>query len=147
MSSVPPSPGFAASAKFVIVTQAEAKRNDTVANALWALPALQGLSRSDLSVLPPLGFNNTFAILVRERDAEALELRTIGDLQKVAARWTAGFGYEFIERADGYRGLSAAYGVRFAREPRVMDLNLIYRAVASSEIVLPKTKGVFFWAE
>jgi glycine betaine/choline ABC-type transport system substrate-binding protein len=89
---------------------------------------------SGLSVLPPLGFNNTFAILVRGRDAEALQLRTIGDLQKVAARWTPGFGYEFIERADGYRGLSAAYGVRFAREPRVMDLTLMYRALAAGDV-------------
>lgn len=89
---------------------------------------------SGLSVLPPLGFNNTFAILVRERDAEALQLRTIGDLQKVAAQWTPGFGYEFIERADGYRGLSAAYGVRFAREPRVMDLTLMYRALAAGDV-------------
>jgi osmoprotectant transport system permease protein len=91
-------------------------------------------ARGGLSVLPPLGFNNTFAILVRERDASALQLRTIGDLQKVAARWTAGFGYEFIERADGYRGLSAAYGVRFAREPRVMDLTLMYRALAAGDV-------------
>ena len=87
-----------------------------------------------LSVLPPLGFNNTFAILVRRADADALGLRTIGDLQKVAARFTPGFGYEFIERADGYRGLSRAYGLAFAREPRVMDLTLMYRALAGGEV-------------
>jgi osmoprotectant transport system permease protein len=87
-----------------------------------------------LSVLPPLGFNNTFAILVRQADAEALGLRTIGDLKRVPATWTPGFGYEFIERADGYRGLSAAYGLGFAREPRVMDLSLMYRALADKEV-------------
>lgn len=89
---------------------------------------------SGLSVLPPLGFNNTFAILVRSADAQTLGLRTIGDLRQVAAGWTPGFGYEFIERADGYRGLAAAYGLQFAREPRVMDLSLMYRALANGDV-------------
>jgi osmoprotectant transport system permease protein len=87
-----------------------------------------------LSVLPPLGFNNTFAILVRTGDATALDLRTIGDLRKAPPGWTPGFGYEFIERADGYRGLAAAYGLRLPREPRAMDLSLTYRALANREV-------------
>jgi osmoprotectant transport system permease protein len=86
-----------------------------------------------LTTLPRLGFNNTFAILVRRHDAERLGLKTIGDLNRMNA-WRAGFGYEFLERPDGFRGLSAAYGLQFANQPRVMDLNLIYRAVASGEI-------------
>lgn len=86
-----------------------------------------------VTALPRLGFNNTFAILVRRADAERLGLKTIGDLNKVD-NWRAGFGYEFLERPDGFRGLAAAYGLRFANQPRVMDLNLIYRAVASNEI-------------
>ncbi len=89
-----------------------------------------------LSVLSPLGFNNTFAILVRQADAAALGLRTIGDLQRAPSDWTPGFGFEFVERADGYRGLAAAYGLRFAREPRVMDLSLMYRALANGEVDL-----------
>ena len=91
-------------------------------------------ARSGLSVLGSLGFNNTFAILVRRADAAALGLRAIGDLRAVADRWTPGFGFEFVERADGYRGLAAAYGLRFAREPRVMDLSLMYRALANGEV-------------
>lgn len=87
-----------------------------------------------LGVLAPLGFNNTFAILVRRQDAMDYGLQRISDLQAVAARWTPGFGYEFIERADGYRGLTDAYGLRFAREPRVMDLGLMYRALAAGEV-------------
>jgi osmoprotectant transport system permease protein len=87
-----------------------------------------------LSVLAPLGFNNTFAILVRQADAAALGLRTIGDLQRAPPDWTPGFGFEFVERADGYRGLAAAYGLRFAREPRVMDLSLMYRALANGDV-------------
>jgi osmoprotectant transport system permease protein len=89
---------------------------------------------SGVSVLPPLGFNNTFAILVRKADADALGLKTIGDLRSAPAEWTPGFGYEFIERADGYKGLAAAYGLRFAREPRVMDLTLMYRALAAGDV-------------
>lgn len=94
-----------------------------------------------LSVLPTLGFNNTFAILVRTDDARRIGLKTVSDLASVIRSphprgrpWRAGFGYEFLERPDGFKGLSAAYGLRFADAPRVMDLNLIYRAVAAGEI-------------
>ena len=86
-----------------------------------------------VTVMPRLGYNNTFAILVRKADADRLGLKTIGDLNTLPnAR--AGFGYEFLERPDGFKGLSAAYGLRIAGQPRIMDLNLIYRAVASNEI-------------
>jgi osmoprotectant transport system permease protein len=91
-------------------------------------------SRAGLSVLPPLGFNNTFAILVRRRDAEGLGLRTIGDLRALVSRWRPGFGYEFAERGDGYPGLSRAYALQFAQPPRVMDLDLVYRALASGQV-------------
>jgi glycine betaine/choline ABC-type transport system substrate-binding protein len=87
-----------------------------------------------VTVAAPLGFNNTFAILVRRADAERHALRTIGDLSRVAGSFTPGFGYEFLEREDGYRGLSTAYSLRFAAAPRVMDLALIYRALAGGEI-------------
>jgi osmoprotectant transport system permease protein len=87
-----------------------------------------------LSVVQPLGFNNTFAILVRRRDAQALGLRTIDDLHRTMARWTAGFGYEFLQRDDGYPGLVRAYDLRFASEPRGMDLSLIYRALAEGQV-------------
>jgi glycine betaine/choline ABC-type transport system substrate-binding protein len=86
-----------------------------------------------VTTLPRLGFNNTFAMLVRRVDAEKRGLTTISDLNR-ARDWRAGFGYEFLERPDGFRGLSAAYGLQFANQPRVMDLNLIYRAVSSGEI-------------
>jgi osmoprotectant transport system permease protein len=93
-------------------------------------------SRSGRTVLPPLGFDNTFAILVRGSDARALGLRTIDDAVRVAPRWQAGFGYEFLERPDGFPGLATAYGLRFAGEPRVMDLALSYRALASGQVDL-----------
>ena len=86
-----------------------------------------------VTAMPRLGYDNTFAILVRADDATRFGLKTIGDLNRFTGA-RAGFGYEFLERADGLKGLSAAYGLRFAGEPRTMDLNLIYRAVAAKEI-------------
>src|SRR5207253_7827336 len=91
-------------------------------------------ARAGLSVLAPLGFNNTFAIIVRRSDAAALGLKTIEDLQRVDPRWTPGFGYEFAERTDGYAGLASAYGLRFTTPPRVMDLDLVYRALAAKQV-------------
>jgi osmoprotectant transport system permease protein len=88
------------------------------------------------TVLPPLGFNNTFAILVRAADARRLGLRTISDAAPHAPRWKAAFGYEFLEREDGYKGLVRTYGLRFAEPPRVMDLTLIYRALATEAVDL-----------
>jgi len=87
-----------------------------------------------VTVLPPLGFDNTFAILVRRADAEKLGLKTIGDLRQVPASWQPGFGFEFLERQDGYRGLTAAYGLSFAQQPRAMDLSLMYRALAAGDV-------------
>jgi glycine betaine/choline ABC-type transport system substrate-binding protein len=82
----------------------------------------------------PLGFNNTFAILVRRADAERYGLRSIADLARVAPRWKAGFGYEFLERADGFAGLARIYGLRFSRPPTAMDLGLTYRALAEHRV-------------
>ena len=96
--------------------------------------ARQFYARSGRTLLPPLGFNNTFAILVRGRDARARGLRTIGDLAREGPQWQAGFGYEFLERPDGYAGLAATYGLRFAGPPHVMDLTLSYRALASGQV-------------
>jgi osmoprotectant transport system permease protein len=86
------------------------------------------------TMLPPLGFNNTFAILVRSADARARRLARLSQLAAHAPGWRAGFGYEFIERADGFKGLAAAYGLRFREPPTVMDLTLIYRALAFGQV-------------
>jgi glycine betaine/choline ABC-type transport system substrate-binding protein len=88
------------------------------------------------TVLAPLGFNNTFAILVRGADARARGLHTISDAVPVAVNWQAAFGYEFLEREDGWPGLSRTYGLRFAAPPRVMDLSLTYRALAAHQVDL-----------
>jgi osmoprotectant transport system substrate-binding protein len=92
--------------------------------------------RFGLEVLPSLGFNNTFAIVVRGDDARHLHLKTISDAAPYAPHWRAGFGYEFMERPDGYQGLSRTYGLSFAEPPRVMDLGLLYRAVLEKQVDL-----------
>ncbi len=86
--------------------------------------------------LQPLGFNNTFAILIRSEDAQRLGVRTISDIAPHTPNWLAAFGYEFIERADGFKGLSETYNLKFAEPPRVMELGLTYRALADERVDL-----------
>lgn len=90
--------------------------------------------RWQLVWLQPLGFNNTFAITVRQADADRDGLRKISDLTSVAPRLKAAFGYEFLERADGFTGLSRVYGLHFAAAPTAMDLGLTYRALAEGKV-------------
>jgi glycine betaine/choline ABC-type transport system substrate-binding protein len=82
----------------------------------------------------PFGFNNTFAVAVRQADADRHGLRAISDLARIAPRWKAGFGYEFLNRADGFAGLSTVYGLRFSAPPTAMDLGLTYRALAEGQV-------------
>src|SRR5918993_1022687 len=89
-----------------------------------------------VTLLPPLGFENTFAILVRGEDARQFGLRTIDDAAARTPAWRAGFGYEFLQRADGYPGLADKYGLRFSAPPRAMDLSLIYRALSQRQVDL-----------
>ena len=93
-------------------------------------------ARSGRTLMPPLGFDNTFAILVRGADARARGLRTIDDAARVTPQWRAGFGFEFLERPDGYTGLAKAYGLQFRSPPQVMDLTLSYRALAAGQVDL-----------
>ncbi|MCI0338608.1 MAG: ABC transporter permease subunit [Acidobacteria bacterium] len=86
------------------------------------------------TMLPPLGFNNTYVILVRGDDARRLGLRTISDVAKYTPGWRVGFGAAFLDREDGYRGLVSAYGLRFAETPRAMDLSLTYLALAERQV-------------
>jgi osmoprotectant transport system substrate-binding protein len=90
--------------------------------------------RFGLEVTEPLGFENTFAMVVRGADARQYNLHAISDIVAIAPRWRAGFGYEFLERPDGYLGWSQRYGLRFAAPPSVMDLGLIYRALVEKKV-------------
>jgi osmoprotectant transport system substrate-binding protein len=81
-----------------------------------------------------LGFENTFAMIVRSEDAERLHVRGLSQAAAVAPQWKLGVGYEFEERPDGLRGLEAAYALKFNGAPRTMDLGLLYRAIAQRQV-------------
>jgi glycine betaine/choline ABC-type transport system substrate-binding protein len=91
-------------------------------------------SKFGLSIGPPLGFDDTFAMVIRGEDARQLHLKTLSEAAVFTPKWRAGFGYEFMERPDGYKGLVASYGLRFAEAPRIMDLGLITRALKERQV-------------
>lgn len=105
-------------------------------DSVYRAVAAEYAQRFHLVWLAPFGFNNTFAIVVRDTDAVRHGLRTISDVAPLAPHWKAGFGYEFLERADGYQGLSRVYGLRFSAPPTAMDLGLTYRALADGKVDL-----------
>ena len=90
--------------------------------------------RFGLTLAPALGFNDTFAMEIRGEEARRLQIRTLSQAAQFAPQWRAGFGYEFMERPDGYHGLVATYGLRFAEQPRIMDLGLLARALKEHQI-------------
>jgi osmoprotectant transport system substrate-binding protein len=91
-------------------------------------------SRYNVTVAQPLGFENTFAMVVRGDDAKRLRLSNLSQAAQYAPQWRLGVGYEFEQRPDGLPGLSAAYGLRFAAPPRTMDLGLLYRALNAHQV-------------
>jgi len=92
------------------------------------------VQRFNFDVTDPLGFENTFAMVVRGDDAQRFTLRNISDIAPLAPRWRIGVGYEFLERPDGYRGWTERYGLEFSKEPSVLDLGLLYRALAEKKV-------------
>ena len=92
--------------------------------------------RFGLTVMSPLGFDNSFAMIMRGEDARRMGITRLSQLAPFAPRMRMGVGYEFLERQDGYNGLVKAYGLRFAAEPRVMDLGLLYRALENRQVDL-----------
>ena len=103
--------------------------------ALYEQVKQEYASKFSVEVSQPLGFENTFAILVRGADARQLNLKTISDAASHTPGWRAGFGQDFMSRADGYPGFSKAYGLKF-REVREMDLSLTYIALSSKQVDL-----------
>ena len=102
-------------------------------NATYQRVKDEYLRRFGLEVTETLGFENTFALVVRVEDAERLKLKNMSDLPPIAPKWHAAVGYEFLERPDGYAGWSKTYGLKFAETPRVMDLGLLYRALTQHQ--------------
>jgi len=90
--------------------------------------------RFNLDVMPPLGFNNSFAMVMRSDDAQRWRLMKLSQLAPYAPQMRLGVGYEFLERKDGYQGLVNTYSLKFAEAPRVMDLGLLYRALQNQSV-------------
>jgi glycine betaine/choline ABC-type transport system substrate-binding protein len=90
--------------------------------------------RFNFEATEPLGFENTFAMVIRAEDAYQLHLQRVSDLVPVAPKWRIGVGFEFLERPDGFKGWSERYGLDFAQPPSVMDLGLIYRALQDHKV-------------
>ncbi|HTB94721.1 MAG TPA: glycine betaine ABC transporter substrate-binding protein [Candidatus Sulfotelmatobacter sp.] len=90
--------------------------------------------RFGLEVTEPLGFENTFAMVIRGDDAKKFNLGKLSDITALAPKWRAGVGYEFLERPDGFNGLCERYSLKFGEKPRVMDLGLIYRALVDHQV-------------
>ncbi len=91
-------------------------------------------SRYGVVAEAPLGFENTFAMVIRPEDASRLHLATLSEAAQYTPQWRLGVGYEFAQRPDGLPGLSRAYGLRFAAPPRTMDLGLLYRALTTHQV-------------
>lgn len=87
-----------------------------------------------LEVMEPLGFENTFAVIIRKEDAKRYKINTISDLARYTSKWRSGFGYEFMERQDGFPGLSKTYGLDFQEIPKIMELGLLYRALVKNQV-------------
>jgi osmoprotectant transport system substrate-binding protein len=92
--------------------------------------------RFRLVVTEPLGFNNTFAMVMRGEEARQLHLSALSQAAEHAAQWRLGCGYEFSERPDGLKGLLQTYDLRFSASPRIMDLGLLYRALEEKQVDL-----------
>jgi len=90
--------------------------------------------RWNLEWLDPLGFDNTFAMVIRGPDARAGKIETLSDAARRPQPWNLGTGYEFLQRPDGLKGLLAAYHLPLEGTPRTMDLGLLYRALEQREV-------------
>lgn len=106
----------------------------TDVNEVYEQTRKEYTEKFDLNVSPPLGFSNDFAILIRGEEARKLNVRTISEAVPFSKNWQAGFGQDFMSRADGYPGFVKAYNFQFAKQPREMDLSLTYRALAAKQI-------------
>lgn len=90
------------------------------------------LKRFNLVWLPPLGFNDTFAMVVRSEDAQHLRSP---DLSAAASRaWRLGIGFEFLTRPDGLARLNKIYAIPIDGTPKSMDLGLLYQALRQKSV-------------
>ena len=123
-------PEYTGTARTAILKQAPKGTKQEVYNEIKSEYA----KHFKLAIGQPLGFNDTFAMQIRGEDARKLNIRTISEAAKYSPLWHAGFGYEFMERPDGYKGLAQTYNLHFAEEPRIMDLGLLARSLKEKRV-------------
>jgi osmoprotectant transport system substrate-binding protein len=90
--------------------------------------------RFQVDWMEPLGFENTFAIVIRGEDARTRGIETLSEAQHWQPGWNLGAGYEFQHRSDGLPALSATYSIRFSKPPRFMDLGLLHQALTQNQV-------------
>jgi osmoprotectant transport system substrate-binding protein len=123
---------YTGTALTAILKQPLDRNSDSVLNTVRTLYA----QRYNVAVAAPLGFENTFAMILRGEDARRLNITALSQAAQYAPQWRLGVGYEFEQRPDGLPGLETAYGLRFAAAPRTMDLGLLYRALNAHQVDL-----------
>lgn len=104
------------------------------AESLGARVRREYATRFHLRWLNPLGFNNTFAVVIRRADADQLHVRSLSDAGRHPIGWVLGVGYEFQQRPDGLSNLLRTYELPLQGTPKVMDLGLLYRALQQGDV-------------
>jgi glycine betaine/choline ABC-type transport system substrate-binding protein len=107
-----------------------------VGDSSAALATVRAAYRERFGVewLAPLGFNNTFAMVIRGEDARKYDMKTLSQAAAHTPGWTLGMGYEFQQRPDGLQGFLRAYPLTLKGTPKTMDLGLLYQALEQRDV-------------
>jgi glycine betaine/choline ABC-type transport system substrate-binding protein len=102
--------------------------------AAMALVRAEYQTRFGVEWMDSLGFNNTFAMVIRGEDARKSKIATLSDAARYSPGWNLGVGYEFQQRPDGLAGLLKTYNLPIHGSPKTMDLGLLYKALEQREV-------------
>ena len=102
--------------------------------AAIALVRAEYQARFGVEWMDPLGFNNTFAMVIRGEDARKGNIATLSDATRYSPGWNLGVGYEFQQRPDGLAGLLKTYHLSIRGSPKTMDLGLLYKALEQGQV-------------
>ncbi len=101
---------------------------------VWQLVKDHYQRRFDIEWLDPLGFNNTFAMVIRGEDARRHRITSLSDAAGYKPGWKVGMGYEFQQRPDGLAGLMKTYNLPLKGSPVTLDLGLLYQALEGRQV-------------
>jgi len=94
-----------------------------------------------LDWLDPLGFNNTFAMVIRGEDSRQRHIETLTEAASDPKGFVLGCGAEFLDRPDGYQVLNSGYNIKWTAAPKTMDLGLLYRALEQKQVDMVAGSG------